>query len=419
MDELKIPDLTAWAERLRTQVSGIAQGDSDHHEFNGPLKEDVLNAIDLLLERAADDSSDATSKESTAPYGQRAVSVFPQSVFEDDANPTEMSATPVPDGGHENSDSGARWAEMQESIQDLKTVFEQRLTHQDECLERLFAAMANAANEPPLPQEGRSEAGAVQERMEELQSVLAESQDRILTLEATQTELRQRNCELADANDALQAEIDEQKQTNESGADLSSLLKQCDATEVDELREALEQARQEITSLQDENQRLSDASAASESSGGQGQVEWQNLTWEEQKQRMLAEEDVDSDQRQQIDELVTVTQLQISARDRKIEDLQRRLEEAEATAAELPPEFDTDELLKLERIKLKEIQTEWEDKVRQAEVDLSAERAKLARERRELESGLSQVRDAAEQEQPSGKRRRWLDHLGLGDDKQK
>jgi hypothetical protein len=90
-------------------------------------------------------------------------------------------------------------------------------------------------------------------------------------------------------------------------------------------------------------------------------------------------------------------------------------------AAAIAQMFDTDELIQQERQKLKEIQLEWETKLRQAEIDLSMERAKLARERTQLESELEEAKrclpaDAATEVAKGGRTRKWLEHLGLKDE---
>ena len=75
--------------------------------------------------------------------------------------------------------------------------------------------------------------------------------------------------------------------------------------------------------------------------------------------------------------------------------------------------------------KLETMQEEWREKLRKAEIDISVERAKIARERAELEEKiqtLSQARISDETDEDDGengkkpKRSRWLARLGLGDD---
>jgi len=71
------------------------------------------------------------------------------------------------------------------------------------------------------------------------------------------------------------------------------------------------------------------------------------------------------------------------------------------------------------------LQTEWEGKMRTAEVEISVERAKLARERSDLEEKLRVLEErsatmgaqtpAANAAAKEPKRGRWLERLGLKD----
>jgi hypothetical protein len=82
--------------------------------------------------------------------------------------------------------------------------------------------------------------------------------------------------------------------------------------------------------------------------------------------------------------------------------------------------LDTDELIRQERARLVELQQMWETKLREAEVEISIERAKLARERLELEEQLRSLK-SSEQSASAGssgntlRRSRWLKQLGLSD----
>ncbi len=51
--------------------------------------------------------------------------------------------------------------------------------------------------------------------------------------------------------------------------------------------------------------------------------------------------------------------------------------------------IDKDELICQERAKLAELQEEWKSKLRQAEIDISLERAKITRDRAEIEDKLA------------------------------
>jgi hypothetical protein len=168
----------------------------------------------------------------------------------------------------------------------------------------------------------------------------------------------------------------------------------------------------------------------------------ESMTWEQRKKLIMqqfenetaAESHADPTQsRIDIDEMLRTTQAEIDRRDKEIEELKAIVVQQSNThegvaigAAAIAQMLDSDELVKLEREKLAAIQREWEGKLREAEIQISTERARLSRERAELES---QSRLLAEQlvnlpQQPpapadtkiDGKPvRRWLEHLGLRD----
>ncbi len=132
------------------------------------------------------------------------------------------------------------------------------------------------------------------------------------------------------------------------------------------------------------------------------QASQEALTWEERKKLLLRELEASSDdsptavqERNRMEELIGTTQKEIELRDSEIAELRRMLEVQSSTrdglavgAAAIAQLLETDELIQNERAKLKELQQEWEAKVRQAEIELSRERVKLAREKLEVEAWM-------------------------------
>ena len=140
----------------------------------------------------------------------------------------------------------------------------------------------------------------------------------------------------------------------------------------------------------------------------------------------------DSDQRAErlkIEDVLRTTEKIIADRDREIQELQQRLQDAargvrtaagEATA--IDQVLDGDAAVREEREQLKQLQEQWREKLRQAEIDLSVERATLARQRAELEERILSTEDGSPQapaaagtanpaeRSASG---RWLARLGL------
>jgi len=168
----------------------------------------------------------------------------------------------------------------------------------------------------------------------------------------------------------------------------------------------------------------------------------ESMTWEQRKKLIMKQfedetaAEVHTEQshnRIEIEDVLRTTQAEIDRRDNEIAELKSIVEQQSNThegvaigAAAIAQMLDSDELVKLEREKLAAIQCECEGKIREAEIQISTERAKLSRERADLES---QTRILAEQTvnlpprsnsiaetKVDGKPvRRWLEHLGLRD----
>ena len=207
------------------------------------------------------------------------------------------------------------------------------------------------------------------------------------------------------------------------------------------LRQRYQSAMDELCSARNRNAELQQQLAKTRSTAAKlaqqsRQPGW--LDWEAEKQRIVAalEADFDGDdkaQRQQrlkIEEVVRTTDKIIAAKDREIQELNERLEELSHNETVTSPgrassdrTLNGDTVVREERENLKQLQEQWRDKVRQAEVDLALERAKVARQRAELEE---QIRAAAAAtpaaatadadrlaERSTGGR--WLARLGLTD----
>lgn len=167
------------------------------------------------------------------------------------------------------------------------------------------------------------------------------------------------------------------------------------------------------------------------------------LDWETQKQRMLAaleaepDDDDEEDERRQervkIREVIERTDAALAAKDREIEELKQLLSAQSANlgevavgAATFAEMLSADEIVCHERERLQQLQREWEEKLRQAEIDLSVQRARIARERAEIEErqrllkeqqpDLASGHDADAHKSGKPQRGRWLARLGLKDD---
>jgi hypothetical protein len=157
--------------------------------------------------------------------------------------------------------------------------------------------------------------------------------------------------------------------------------------------------------------------------------------WELQKQQLLAalegmEEGREPGERQRIEDLVRKTDEAIAAKDREIVELRALVERgggrAVRTAAETVALADGgghDAAVEQERERLRTLQAELLEKLRQSEIEVSIERAEIARQRVEIEEIMRQfaeekaagdaARGASAAEGGKSPSRRWLTRLGL------
>lgn len=167
------------------------------------------------------------------------------------------------------------------------------------------------------------------------------------------------------------------------------------------------------------------------------------LDWEAQKRAMLASLDSDFDEddadarreRMSLEEAIRVTDEAVAAKDREIDDLRRQMEsskpdESAAAASAVAEMLDKEPIIQNERAALQQLQEQWREKLRHAEVEVAQERAAIARQRQEYESKSRELEDrlsklqresglpAEDEDDKKPGKRRWLARLGLraGDD---
>lgn len=252
--------------------------------------------------------------------------------------------------------------------------------------------------------------------------------------EETTEELRQAREQIA----VLQTQIEDQQEQ------LATDQTESSDEAFSELQGQLSDALEQIDLLKQENLRLVEAEHSMPPGGNRPHVSFsqESLSWEERKKLILEQLEYDDAPttaeteatKVEVEEILAATQAEIDRRDRDIQELQTVIEQQSDTkqgvaigAAAIAQMFDEDSLVVEEREKLKTLQGEWEDKVRQAEIDISMERAKLARQRSEVETKVAELEaqlakhggtlpPAATVEPGGGRTRKWLEHLGLKED---
>ncbi len=213
---------------------------------------------------------------------------------------------------------------------------------------------------------------------------------------------------------------------------------------LDEMQRRFELAVEDVRDLKRRNAdletRLLKAESAAPTAGG---VISGGLDWETQKRRMLEaleaddEDDHDEERHQErlsIESTINITDQVLAEKDREIADLKQLLGEQSSNLGSLAVGaqavaaiFDQDELIRQEREKLTRLQEECKETLRQAEIDISLERAKITRDRAEIDemragfqadaADRKAANDAATDTCKQGKpvRGRWLARLGLKD----
>jgi hypothetical protein len=161
------------------------------------------------------------------------------------------------------------------------------------------------------------------------------------------------------------------------------------------------------------------------------------LDWETEKRRVLASLESDFDrhdpqqqaERLRIEDVFQSTERALAEKDLQIEELKRKLRqtggddelEADRQAA-TERLLDGDCVVQQERERLRELQEQGREKLRAAEIDMSLQRAKLARDRAELEERIrlaecalvgGPVTPGSADRQKRSAHGRWLARLGL------
>jgi chromosome segregation ATPase len=195
----------------------------------------------------------------------------------------------------------------------------------------------------------------------------------------------------------------------------------------------LEELKIRYNELQQEMARLSQNGR-----GTAAQVSTGMLDWEAEKKRILAALEADhnegneeaQDEKLKIESVVQKTEQILADKNREIAELRELLDSqtkqigsVAVGATAVGEMLDKDLIVQEERQNLKKLQDEWRNKLRQAEVEISLERAKVARERSQLEEKIRilehqgvALKGELESKEPSKPSRgRWLSRLGLTD----
>lgn len=246
-------------------------------------------------------------------------------------------------------------------------------------------------------------------------------------LEAVASErdmLLSRNRDLEQAIELLEAAVSEH-----NGSETSELQQQTeDLARRNEL--ANDEIRQLKAELAEAREQLDGGGSAAANQPSTCQpAAGAGFDWESQKQRLIAALNAGGPAQHSEQDRVTIkstieqTDEAVAAKDREIESLRRQLEQSSAPdlAEQTTVVLDADEVIQQEREKLSVLYEEMREKQRRAEIDISLDRAKLARERAALEEQLAAAgvdvgpRSNDDPIEARKNRGNWRARLGLSD----
>jgi|GEM_PF-5697196 len=232
----------------------------------------------------------------------------------------------------------------------------------------------------------------------------------------------------------LEQELEGERRAAAQKADDECTLRE----QIEVLRTQLLESRHETIELRIQNSDLADRKSG----------DLANMTWAQRKVQLLQQLEAETSdapavqaEKLEIATLIEISQDEISQRDKLIVERDREIEELQMLltrqssvtngvaigAAAVAQILDADEFVQAERENLRLLQLEWEGKLRTAEIEISLERARIARERLEFESDILSLQAKSDSmgdqqnfkpsdQEPLGKPRRWLRRLGLRDD---
>lgn len=234
----------------------------------------------------------------------------------------------------------------------------------------------------------------------------------------------------------LEQERDEllrQLAVRESSTEESSATGESSPEEAEDLRRRLELA---LDDLRESRAKIERLESMKQSSGGLSE----SLDWETQKRNLLHQLDkgeLPATDRITMQQVIDATDDIVRRKDEEIDQLERLLQHQSENiqgfavgAAAVAGLLETDELICQERENLERLQSEWREKLKRAEIEISMERARIARERKELETQTEDLQREkarlesllAEKPEPSSRCRaeaapknRWFSRLGLSE----
>jgi len=206
--------------------------------------------------------------------------------------------------------------------------------------------------------------------------------------------------------------------------------------QIADLQRRFELAVEDVRELKTKNAQLESRLASASSHTVKG-PDSGDMDWESQKRRLLAslenEGDPDDEpgrqeERVRISNTIEMTDAVVAEKDREIAELRSQLLNGSGVSVNYDDDhqrkvdelLDADEIINEHRQRSAQLERDMEEKLRAAELELSLDRAKIARERIELDELRSELESLRQEIAPNGMpapgtpKRRWRSKLGLG-----
>jgi chromosome segregation ATPase len=286
---------------------------------------------------------------------------------------------------------------------------------------------------------------AIERQRDELKQKFELALEDVQRFRARVTELEQDLARRPEASQADSAELIALRAERDALAERVEVLERQPVGPIDasseeqiaDLQRRFELAVEDVRELKTKNAELESRLSAAKRSGG-GHADAGGMDWESQKRRMLASLEGEGDgevdearqkERATIENTIEMTDAVVAEKDREIQELLAKLAEASSEKPEVDHRqqqinvlLNADEVIAEHRKRISQLEHEMEDKLRAAELELSVERAKIARERSELEELRIDLESRRKSHDSGasggGPRRRWLSKLGLSGDEQ-
>ncbi|NIL95614.1 MAG: hypothetical protein GTO53_00290, partial [Planctomycetales bacterium] len=245
-----------------------------------------------------------------------------------------------------------------------------------------------------------------QQQIEQLQASRAEDTQTFQALSDRQTALADERDRLQRDWEQLQIDFQQQRQQVDqlqqqlAKAESQEGTDPTDPSLADDLQTRLDLAMKDIHELREKNAALQKSLEKAEADAEEATEA--PFDWEAQKRRLLESLDgedatsLNDQEKESLQEKIRQTDEIVAEKDRVIADLQQQLQSQPVAAATdtAPPAqeaIDSDAVVQQERDKLGQLQEDLREKMRKAEVEISLERAKLAREKSALQDKLSDL----------------------------